>query len=380
MARNGQDLSLDRRTLLKTMGAAALLGAVPGRWRGGGAGRGSDVSVTFAGMPGDGAGPAAHLPRRPRHTRRSGHATHETNRRRSCAHGGPRMPGTDADVRGRIGPFQGRRSHVVQHDDLRVRRRIWGRPGADAQIEEVIASIRAAGKAGPAGHRVQLLRQPADGGLQGGDRPGRRRLYRVRLRGCRRACRPRTASARTCARNSLKRAEHFLKAIVPEAEKANVRLALHPNDPPVPLQPRVPTDHGDGRALEGVSRPGQESVQRHDLRLRRHTGDGRRSDRRVPVLGERDCINHVHFRNVVVRTPYVDYTEVFLDDGQVDMFGVMKRARAAEVPRDDLPRTPARDRRRPCARPDARGSIREAAVSRARSTTSDTRERCSRPR
>ena len=40
-------------------------------------------------------------------------------------------------------------------------------------------------------------------------------------------------------------------------------------------------------------------------------------------LGERDCINHVHFRNIIVRTPYVDYTEVFLDDGQVDMFGVM---------------------------------------------------------
>jgi len=45
-------------------------------------------------------------------------------------------------------------------------------------------------------------------------------------------------------------------------------------------------------------------------------------NRRWP--GERDCINHVHFRNVVVRKPYVDYTEVFLDDGQVDLFGVMK--------------------------------------------------------
>ena len=41
-------------------------------------------------------------------------------------------------------------------------------------------------------------------------------------------------------------------------------------------------------------------------------------------LAERDRINHVHFRNVVVRKPYVDYTEVFLDDGQVDMFAVMK--------------------------------------------------------
>ena len=35
--------------------------------------------------------------------------------------------------------------------------------------------------------------------------------------------------------DQLKRAEHFLKAVVPEAEKANVRLALHPNDPPVPI-------------------------------------------------------------------------------------------------------------------------------------------------
>ncbi len=31
---------------------------------------------------------------------------------------------------------------------------------------------------------------------------------------------------------------YFLKAVVPVAEKANVRLALHPNDPPFPTQPR----------------------------------------------------------------------------------------------------------------------------------------------
>jgi mannonate dehydratase len=32
----------------------------------------------------------------------------------------------------------------------------------------------------------------------------------------------------------LKRAKYFLEAVVPEAEQANVRLAPHPNDPPVP--------------------------------------------------------------------------------------------------------------------------------------------------
>ena len=57
-------------------------------------------------------------------------------------------------------------------------------------------------------------------------------------------------------------------------------------------------------------------------------------------LGERDCINHVHFRNVVVRTPYVDYTEVFLDDGQVDMFGVMKELVRQKYPRTIYPEHP----------------------------------------
>ena len=33
----------------------------------------------------------------------------------------------------------------------------------------------------------------------------------------------------------MKWAEYFLKAVIPEAEKADVRLAMHPNDPPVPV-------------------------------------------------------------------------------------------------------------------------------------------------
>ena len=81
----------------------------------------------------------------------------------------------------------------------------------------------------------------------------------------------------------LKRAEHFLKAIVPEAEKANVRLALHPNDPPVPIsrgseQIMATVDH-----WKQYSEPGQEPVQRHDLRLRRHTRDGGGSGRGLPL-------------------------------------------------------------------------------------------------
>ena len=41
-------------------------------------------------------------------------------------------------------------------------------------------------------------------------------------------------------------------------------------------------------------------------------------------FASRDRINHMHYRNVRVIKPYERYTEVAIDEGQVDMFGVMK--------------------------------------------------------
>ncbi|MBI3695760.1 MAG: mannonate dehydratase, partial [Acidobacteria bacterium] len=52
------------------------------------------------------------------------------------------------------------------------------------------------------------------------------------------------------------------------------------------------------------------------------------------------CINHVHFRNVRVRKPYVDYTEVFLDEGQVNLFAVMKELVRQKYPRGLYPEHP----------------------------------------
>src|SRR5205814_6761543 len=57
-------------------------------------------------------------------------------------------------------------------------------------------------------------------------------------------------------------------------------------------------------------------------------------------FGERDCINHVHFRNVRVQVPYEKYMEVFLDEGQVDMFAVMKELVLQKYPRLVYPEHP----------------------------------------
>src|SRR5262249_53535910 len=107
----------------------------------------------------------------------------------------------------------------------------------------------------------------------------------------------------------LRRAERFLKAVIPEAEKANVRLALHPNDPPVPLsrgseQLMATVEHWK-EYLGLVESPFNGMT--FDCGVTREMGEDPLAVCRW--LGERDRINHVHFRNVVVRRPYVDYTE-----------------------------------------------------------------------
>src|SRR5213078_4968186 len=57
-------------------------------------------------------------------------------------------------------------------------------------------------------------------------------------------------------------------------------------------------------------------------------------------FGSRDCINHVHYRNVRVRVPYEKYTEVFIDEGQVNMFAVMKELVRQKYPRLIYPEHP----------------------------------------
>jgi mannonate dehydratase len=117
---------------------------------------------------------------------------------------------------------------------------------------------------------------------------------------------------------------YFLKAVVPEAEKAGVRLALHPNDPPVPISRGsgqiVSSVDGWKRLIKIVDSPSNGIT--FDCGVTRETGAD-------PVevckyFGSRDRINHVHFRNVTVRKPSEQYSEVFIDAGEINMFAVMK--------------------------------------------------------
>ena len=117
---------------------------------------------------------------------------------------------------------------------------------------------------------------------------------------------------------------YFLKAVIPTAEKSNVRLALHPNDPPAPVSRGsgqiMATLAGWKKLITIVDSPSNGIT--YDCGVTRELGED-------PVevcryFGSRDRINHVHFRNVMVMRPYERYREVWIDEGVNNMFAVMK--------------------------------------------------------
>jgi mannonate dehydratase len=118
---------------------------------------------------------------------------------------------------------------------------------------------------------------------------------------------------------------YFAKPVLETAEKAGIRLTMHPNDPPVPV-------------MRGVAR-----IFHHTDGLRRFLKEvpsrasgitfcqGTISEMGVDVLkeirafGREGKIFLVHFRAVRGKVPR--YTEVFIDEGDLDMLAAMKAYR-----------------------------------------------------
>ena len=117
---------------------------------------------------------------------------------------------------------------------------------------------------------------------------------------------------------------YFLREVIPVAEKNNVVMSVHPNDPPAPYSrgsAQVLNSFNDWKRLvETVNSPS--NCMTWDCGVTRELGED-------PLvvgnwLASRNRIGQVHFRNVVQRTPRQDYTEVFPDNGDNDMFEIMK--------------------------------------------------------
>lgn len=118
--------------------------------------------------------------------------------------------------------------------------------------------------------------------------------------------------------------EYFLKRVIPVAREARVRMALHPDDPPIP------------EALAGVAQIASTLEQ-----FRRIFGAvpsdsngmmfcqgcmtellGTNVYDAIRELGSKNQIVYVHFRNVRGALPR--FEEVFLDEGDIDMYRAMQ--------------------------------------------------------
>ncbi len=253
--------------------------------------------------------------------------------------GGPEMPWSVSELRSRVAKLEPAGLTLGNLMISGFPKTVYGRPGRDEEIEKIRQSIEAAGKAGlPVveynfyAHRAMegYFEQTGRGGagLTGADYD--------RMKGLE----PLPEEGAHTLDEMWANITYFLKAVVPVAEKANVRLALHPNDPPFPTsrgsQQIMGTVAGWKQLIEIVDSPANGIT--FDCGVTREMGEDPVSV--CGYFGSRDRINHMHYRNPRVIKPYEQYDEGFIDEGDVDMFAVMRELIKVKYTRQVYPEHP----------------------------------------
>lgn len=237
--------------------------------------------------------------------------------------GGPERPWTEEALSKIINRFESNGLKVINMMINGFPNAIYGREGRDEEIEMLQKSLRAAGNVGlPVveynfyAHRLTEGYYEVEGrggaGYTGYKYESVKNLPPIPENGAH--------SSEALWENLT----YLLEAIIPVAEKSNVRMALHPNDPPVPLSrgnEQIMATYDDWKRLIEIVDSPSNGITYHSGVTTEIDVDAVEVCR---YFGECDRINHVHYRNVVVHEPVVDYVEVFPDEGETDMFAVMK--------------------------------------------------------
>ena len=222
-----------------------------------------------------------------------------------------------------------RLGNVMLHD---FRNAVLGRPGGDEDIEKVQESIRVAGRVGIPIVEYNWYALRAMGGYYEETGRGGARLAAHDYERSRNLPLLEDVGRHT-ATDLWARYERFLKAVVPVAEKANVRLAVHPNDPPPPLyrgtEQILGSVEGLRRVCDAVKSPANGIT--FDTGVTREMGYNVIDN--IKWFGGRDQINHVHFRNVLMKVPREQYIETFIDTGDNDMLACLRALHQTGYPR-----------------------------------------------
>ncbi|MGD0125845.1 MAG: mannonate dehydratase [Terriglobia bacterium] len=119
-----------------------------------------------------------------------------------------------------------------------------------------------------------------------------------------------------------RRLQRFLEEVIPVAEQAGVRLAAHPDDPPLPTlrgQPRlVYQPYLYQRLLDLV--PSQSNALELCVGTLAEMTEGNIYEA-IDQYSRQGKIAYLHLRNVAGKVPH--YRETFIDEGDVDMIRVL---------------------------------------------------------
>jgi len=119
------------------------------------------------------------------------------------------------------------------------------------------------------------------------------------------------------------RLERFLGEMLPVAEEVGVKLALHPDDPPLPTvrgQPRLVWQPALYQRVIDLN-PSRSNALEFCLGTLAEMVDGNIYEA-VEQYSRQDRLAYVHFRNVRGKVP--SYKETFVDDGEIDMLRVLR--------------------------------------------------------
>mgnify|MGYP003826160565 CR=1 FL=1 len=127
--------------------------------------------------------------------------------------------------------------------------------------------------------------------------------------------------------------EYFIKQVAPVAESENVRIGIHPDDPPVPELGGIPrcifsSFDGYKRALEIADSPNVGICLCVGCWLEGGQLMGKDVFETISYFGKQKKIFKVHLRNVNSQLPH--FTETFLDDGYENMYKVLKALREVD--------------------------------------------------
>jgi mannonate dehydratase len=123
---------------------------------------------------------------------------------------------------------------------------------------------------------------------------------------------------------------YFMKAVLPVAEQSGVKLALHPDDPPVAKMngvAKIFTHYEGYRRAEQIAGNSGHWGLTFCVGTWSEGGDrmGKNVFEMIRDFGGRGKIFEIHFRNV--SSPLPSFVETFPDDGYLDMYQVMKTLR-----------------------------------------------------